>query len=361
MMFPTNPMGEFGDKFRKAREKKELSLDDVSQVTKIGSRMLQAIEEERFDVLPGGVFNKGFIRAYAKHLGLNSEEAVTEYLACLRQAQVDAYNQWQPDKPLPPAAAPEKIPSAKPLKPAARPQPAIKVVETPAVPKPRPEEPPPPLINLAAAPSREMPWRIIIVAVVVILLTAILGTRRTQTAGGHTANTPTSDPAPATAPAPVVSNPVSTALPAQSQPPMQPAPKTSAPSAQNQPAPATLSNAASKPEDDAKETGADDVTVQNFGSAPAKAALNEPTRLILIIRASENSSVSIVADGRQVASETLIAPAHTSVRASREIVARIGNTAGVTFLFDGHEIFPDGAEGESKTFVFDANGMRVVP
>ena len=358
MMFPTNSMGEFGDKFRKAREKKELSLDDVSQVTKIGSRMLQAIEEERFDVLPGGVFNKGFIRAYAKHLGLNSEEAVTEYLACLRQAQVDAYNQWQPDKPFPPPPVPETIPAAKPVKPAAKPQPAVKVVETPPVPKSRSEEPPAPLSNFAAAPPREMPWRIIIVAVVVILLGAILGTRRTQTAGGHTANAPTPNPAPATAPAPVLSNPASRNPPVTPGLSAQPAPKPSSP-AQNQPATVTPSNVASKP-GDVNETGTNDVTVQNFGSTPAKSALNEPTRLILIIRATENSSVSIVADGRQVASETLIAPAHTSVRASHEIVARIGNTAGVTFLFDGHEIFPDGAEGEAKTFVFDANGMRVV-
>ena len=92
-------MGDFGNKFRKAREKKELSLDDVSNVTKISSRMLQAIEEERFDLLPGGVFNKGFIRAYAKHLGLNDEEAVTDYLASLRQAQIDAHEVWQPERP----------------------------------------------------------------------------------------------------------------------------------------------------------------------------------------------------------------------------------------------------------------------
>src|ERR1051326_2162672 len=92
----TNPMGEFGNKFRQAREKKNLSLDDVS---KISSRMLKAIEEEHFDQLPGGVFNKGFIRAYAKHLGLNSEEAVTDYLACLRQAQIDANEVWEPVRP----------------------------------------------------------------------------------------------------------------------------------------------------------------------------------------------------------------------------------------------------------------------
>src|SRR5579872_7619923 len=107
MMFPwlgrgnSRPNGvsvsEFGDKFRKAREKKELSFDDVSNVTKISSRMLQAIEQENFDLLPGGVFNKGFIRAYAKHLGLDGEEAVNEYLEQIRKEQLQA---WQSAVPV---------------------------------------------------------------------------------------------------------------------------------------------------------------------------------------------------------------------------------------------------------------------
>jgi len=110
-------VGAFGNKFRKARERKNLSLDDVSNVTKIGSRMLQAIEEERFDQLPGGVFNKGFIRAYAKHLGLNDEEAVNDYLACLRQAQIDAHEVWEPQSAAPPRSAPEKSRATEPGKP----------------------------------------------------------------------------------------------------------------------------------------------------------------------------------------------------------------------------------------------------
>ena len=76
-------MGKFGDKFRKERERQNIKLDDVANSTKIAARMLRAIEEERFDQLPGGVFNRGFIRAYAKHLGLNEEEAVTGYVAAL--------------------------------------------------------------------------------------------------------------------------------------------------------------------------------------------------------------------------------------------------------------------------------------
>jgi cytoskeleton protein RodZ len=81
---------------------------------------------------------------------------------------------------------------------------------------------------------------------------------------------------------------------------------------------------------------------------------------LLVIRATENSWVSVTADGQRVSNETLIAPAHTSVRANREIVARVGNAAGVTFLWNGKEIPAEGAEAEVKTFVFDADGMRVV-
>src|ERR1700758_5015990 len=93
-------VGAFGDKFRTERERRGFTLDDVSNVTKINSRMLRAIEEEHFELLPGGVFNKGFVRAYAKHLGFNDEEAVSEYLAALRQAQVQAQTAtWQPEVP----------------------------------------------------------------------------------------------------------------------------------------------------------------------------------------------------------------------------------------------------------------------
>src|ERR1043166_9388352 len=126
----TNPMGEFGNKFRQAREKKNLSLDDVSNVTKISSRMLKAIEEEHFDQLPGGVFNKGFIRAYAKHLGLNDEEAVSDYLVCLREAQIDAHEVWDPVRPeLSRAAAPNQLRVAEPRKPPAKAQPPVRSEE----------------------------------------------------------------------------------------------------------------------------------------------------------------------------------------------------------------------------------------
>ena len=57
----------------------------------------------------------------------------------------------------------------------------------------------------------------------------------------------------------------------------------------------------------------------------------------------------------------MIAPAHTSVRATREIVVKAGNAAGISFLLNGKEIPAQGNEGEVKTYVFDATGLRTAP
>ncbi len=73
-------MGSFGERLRREREMRGVSLDDIAEGTKIGTRLLRALEEEHFELLPGGIFNKGFVRAYAKYLGLNEEEAVSDYL-----------------------------------------------------------------------------------------------------------------------------------------------------------------------------------------------------------------------------------------------------------------------------------------
>lgn len=73
-------MASFGARLKKEREQRKISLDDISASTKIGTRLLKALEDEHFDQLPGGIFNKGFVRAYARHLGLDEDQAVADYL-----------------------------------------------------------------------------------------------------------------------------------------------------------------------------------------------------------------------------------------------------------------------------------------
>jgi hypothetical protein len=94
--------------------------------------------------------------------------------------------------------------------------------------------------------------------------------------------------------------------------------------------------------------------------APAKQAnTKSAAQMTLVIRAGENSWISVLADGQLVSQETLIAPASTTIHATREITVKVGNAAGVSFLWNNHEFPAQGSESEVKTLVFDEAGMRV--
>jgi cytoskeletal protein RodZ len=73
-------MASFGETLKRERELREISLRQISEATKINLRYLEALEENRFDALPGGLFNKGFIRAYATYIGIDGEAMVNSYL-----------------------------------------------------------------------------------------------------------------------------------------------------------------------------------------------------------------------------------------------------------------------------------------
>ncbi len=68
-----------GEKLRLAREARGITISEVSAQTRIASRYLEAIEENNYKPLPGGVFNKGFIKAYAKYVGVDENEALSDY------------------------------------------------------------------------------------------------------------------------------------------------------------------------------------------------------------------------------------------------------------------------------------------
>src|SRR5688572_12478597 len=72
-------MKDFGISFKKAREARMLSLDQVATETRINARFLDAIEKEEFHVLPAGVFARGFVKAYAEHIGMDPEQASADF------------------------------------------------------------------------------------------------------------------------------------------------------------------------------------------------------------------------------------------------------------------------------------------
>jgi transcriptional regulator with XRE-family HTH domain len=73
-------MATLGERLRQARERAGLSVDDVSARTKIQGSLLAAIERDDFDRVPGGLFVRGFLRAYAREVGLDPEALVNDYL-----------------------------------------------------------------------------------------------------------------------------------------------------------------------------------------------------------------------------------------------------------------------------------------
>jgi cytoskeletal protein RodZ len=71
--------GNFGEHLRREREMRGVSLDEIASATRIQVRFLEALENEKWETLPGGVFNRGFVRSVARYLGLDEEAILGEY------------------------------------------------------------------------------------------------------------------------------------------------------------------------------------------------------------------------------------------------------------------------------------------
>jgi hypothetical protein len=391
-------VGQFGEKFRTQREQRGLTLDAISNTTKISTRMLKALEDERFDLLPGGVFNKGFVRAYARQIGLDPEIAVSDYLEALRDSQAQA-------QAIMPEFRPQRTEAAEEPKPAmARTISAADTAAGVAEPASSPgnhseakiERPPervikdlPPRKVIEERPAKpkvpspvQIPWGMVALGLLVVaLLLAGLSYRphtsqqassqpvtvppQTQGASRTAAQGSSAQPSTASASAAAPASPApSSSTPAASV--------TTAPSTSNPPAPNILSAASSNPSKPVQppaptsvEKASDDSDASapliHPDATPASATTRvKTTELSLLIRAEENSWVTITADGQPVAQETLIAPAGKSVRATQEIVVHAGNAGGLVFELNGKTLPKQGEAGEVRTFVFDAQGMRVI-
>src|SRR5690348_16914975 len=76
--------GNFGQRLKREREMRGVSRAEVCAATRIGPRFLEALENEQWEVLPGGIFNRGYVRAVARFLGLDEDDLVAEYDMALR-------------------------------------------------------------------------------------------------------------------------------------------------------------------------------------------------------------------------------------------------------------------------------------
>ncbi len=395
---PEPPLGSFGEKLRQQRERRGVSLDAISNTTKISTRMLRALEDEQFDQLPGGVFNKGFVRAYARQIGLDEDEAVTDYLSALRENQVQQ-QAILPDLRGPAAkAGHDSGQAAGQLRPVEeRRKEDRRNEERRATGDRRQQHPVAPTFTNGSGAAKvsevvppddseetestprneshsQVPWSVLAVALLLVTSalafwnyrrhhdrvaasTPALASQPAVPTAQETAPVSAATGLAAAAPEPKPSNISATSGPAS--PTTATITATSSSASAAKPIPATPTP--SKPTPSA-------AAASSVSSNPANISKNvipaapKPTRPFdLRIRAARTTWISIVADGRPVAQETLIAPAQTSVRATHDIVVKAGNAAGISFVFNGKEIAGQGGDGEVKTYVFDATSMHMVP
>lgn len=82
-------MGSFGENLRREREMRGVTLDEIATSTKINPHLLRAIETDDFSKLPGGIFTRSFIRAYAGYLGLDEERVMAEFQLVAPRVDID--------------------------------------------------------------------------------------------------------------------------------------------------------------------------------------------------------------------------------------------------------------------------------
>jgi cytoskeleton protein RodZ len=299
-------MESFGARLRRERERRGITLEEITSSTKIGTRMLRALEEEHFEQLPGGIFNKGFVRAYARHLGLDEDQAVADYLTASGEAQ------------------PPKTPEAL-----------------------EPTQLPEMLGELRGQADSDgiarIPWGVFAIALLIVALGFSLWSFYSRATQKHvaTAATATSPATHVSAQAPAATSAASGRKPgAATEPAAKLPPATKAPVLPDErSAGSTLTPAA------------DQAHISVAGSGA----------FLVLIKAREDSWLSITADGKQIMQDTLIAPAEKSIAAQKEIVIKAGNVGALDFVFNGHRLPSQGDYGEVRAMTFDANGLRPPP
>ncbi len=78
-------VGHFGEELRRERESRGVALETISEKTKVITRYLTALEDEKFEALPGGILSKGIVRGYARTVGLDEAVWVERFMTASRE------------------------------------------------------------------------------------------------------------------------------------------------------------------------------------------------------------------------------------------------------------------------------------
>jgi len=96
-----NLMESIGKYLKTWRELRNLSLDEAAQFTKIRKQFLEAIEEDKYELLPPAIYVKGYLTAYARYLGLDPNDALLRYQKYLKDLTISKEKPLEQQKPEP--------------------------------------------------------------------------------------------------------------------------------------------------------------------------------------------------------------------------------------------------------------------
>jgi cytoskeletal protein RodZ len=103
---------DFGTAMRHLREERGVSLRQIADATKISVSALEALERNDISRLPGGIFSRGFVRAYAVEVGLDPEQTVRDFMVQFPQDSVTAGSPHAPKASCDPVQPPRHGPAA---------------------------------------------------------------------------------------------------------------------------------------------------------------------------------------------------------------------------------------------------------
>jgi cytoskeletal protein RodZ len=92
-------MSDLGSKLKRAREERGVSLNEIATVTKISPAALEALERNDYTRLPGGIFSRSFVRAYATAVGLDPDATVNEFLVEVTKSEREAEQRARARRP----------------------------------------------------------------------------------------------------------------------------------------------------------------------------------------------------------------------------------------------------------------------
>jgi cytoskeleton protein RodZ len=338
-------MGSFGDRLKKEREQRGITLDDISLNTKIGTRLLRALEEEKFDQLPGGIFNKGFVRAYARHVGLDEEQTVADYMT--------AAGAVQPGPAEPEGAFPIQVAQERKAPPKAAPTPDRRIHTTGE--------------SSRRDAAADIPWGILAVVLLVIAIALAAWSylhRPPETEKTRIA--PASESAPAASPSTASDSsaqPSPSPEKTESAPQKQnPAPQTQGPPPQNTNAPQNTAPATPIPTTEQMQAHRSPVSPAGLQtSVSGQGAAPTPGMFSVRLKGNDDAEecwVSVSADGQPATEATLVAPYERVIQAKNEIAVKAGNVGALDVYFNGKKLPSQGDYGVVRTLVFHPDGLQ---